>query len=217
MDGCSGMRASKIAEEFLQRRANSLSFVEAETVLCSARATTSPVAERRFKFLGKIFVGHYARYRGTLRLEPGRGTISAELPFTVETWVSPAEVDLTDVLVNRTPITGNVKVERLDKKTDIGIFGCGLKHRFKVGKKPIEITLNIQIPYMPITSDGKAPNLELFLKGIAEVIQKAARLCQRANATPRGNDSQKAMIVDNLDRAIQHASGGKYRFSLRTL
>jgi hypothetical protein len=218
VDGCSGEAASKIAQQFLNRSAKSLSFAEAETLLHSIRATTSPVTERRFKFLGKnTFVGHYASERGTLNLKPGRGSIVAELPFTVEAWISSAEEDDIDVLVNRTPITGNLHVNRVDKKGNLGIFGCGLRHRVAVGKKPVDITLNIQIPYMPITSDGKAPDLAQFLHSICEGVKKAAKRCQRANATPRGEDTQKSIILDNLDRATQHASGGKYRFSLRTL
>ena len=120
-------------------------------------------------------------------------------------------------MFNRTPVTGDLHVARLNKSGAVGIHGCGLGHKFKVGKKPVDITLNIQIPYMPITSDGKEPNLALFLDAIYEAIEKAAKRCRRANATPRGEGTQKSVILDNLDQAIQHASGGKYRFSLRTL
>src|SRR5262249_23556085 len=150
MDGCSGERASRIAgQELLQLKARLLSFEEAETLLRRVRKETRPVAERRLRFLGKRFMGHYARSRATLRLKPGRGAVVAELPFTVEAWISSADEDNIDILVNRTPVTGEVDMDRVNKKTDVGIFGCGLRHRFTVGKKPIDVTLNIQIPYMP--------------------------------------------------------------------
>jgi hypothetical protein len=58
-------------------------------------------------------------YRGVKRLEPGRGSIVAELPFTVETWISSSDEDRIDVLVNRTPVTGDVDVERWRKKDHI--------------------------------------------------------------------------------------------------
>jgi hypothetical protein len=77
LDGCSGI-AGAIAESYSQRDACSLSFTEAEDLLRVIRGNTVPVAERRIRFLGKVFDGHYAKYRGVKRLEPGRGSIVAE-------------------------------------------------------------------------------------------------------------------------------------------
>jgi hypothetical protein len=217
LDGFSGNRAGEVASHFSQRPARSLSFEEAEGLLGALRNACRPVKDNRIKLLGKAFAGHYRNHRGTLRLEPGRGSIVAQLPCTVEAWISPSDKDRIQVLVNRTPITGDIDIQREKKRDHVGIFGCGLHHRFKVGAKPVDITLNIQIPFMPITTDGKEPNLYLFFASISQVIEKAARSCQRANATPRGEATHKANILDNLERAIGHASGGQYRFSIRTL
>jgi hypothetical protein len=121
------------------------------------------------------------------------------------------------VLVNRTPVTGSVQIQRCKEKTCIGIFGCNLGHKFTVGRKPVDLIINVQIPYMPIMSNGKEPNLVLFLEAISQAVQQAAQKCQRAN--PSSKDTcQNDVILDNLGRAIGHASGsGKYRFSLRQL
>jgi hypothetical protein len=61
------------------------------------------------------------------------------------------------------------------------MFGCGLRHCFKVGRKPIKVTINVQIPFMPITSNGKEPDLEQFVGSISSVVERAAIKCQRAN------------------------------------
>ncbi len=121
------------------------------------------------------------------------------------------------VLVNRTPVTGEMSIERGRKQTDVIIFGCSLDHTSNVGRKPISLVLNIQTPHMPIMSDGKAPDLELFLESIEAAIVQAARRCRQANPSPRGS-RQKQVILDQLELGIAHASGdGKYRYSLRQL
>ena len=69
---------------------------------------------------------------------------------------------------------------------------------------------------MPITSDGKEPDLEPFLDAIGDAVAKAVRKARRAR-TPRGM-SQKDVVLDNLDEAIAEVSGdGGYRFNARQL
>jgi hypothetical protein len=77
----------------------------------------------------------------------------------------------------------------------------------------VNLTVNVQIPYMPITSNGKEPNLREFLHDLREVIEKAARKCQRVNrpgppsktgilpCLPKGrpNDEQKARYAADLE------------------
>ena len=65
--------------------------------------------------------------------------------------------------VNRTPVTGDIRAAR--DKRDIDLFGCGLRHTVAEAPKDKHFTiwLNITTPYMPITSDGKEPDLRPFL------------------------------------------------------
>src|SRR5262249_34801112 len=44
--------------------------------------------------------------------------------------------------------------------------------------------INVQTPYMPITTNGKEPDLEQFLDDISTVVERAARKCQQANREP---------------------------------
>ena len=79
------------------------------------------------------------------------------------------------VCVNRTPVTGEIEAAR--DKRDIDAFGCGLAHTIAQAPKEaqFDIWLNITTPYMPITSDGKAPDLKPFLGEICNAVGKAVQ------------------------------------------
>jgi hypothetical protein len=79
--------------------------------------------------------------------------------------------------------------------------------------KKFAIRLNLTTPYMPITSDGKEPDLRPFLNEISNAVGKAVRKAQRPNAKDL---SQKEVVLDNLDDAIALVSGEEgYRFNAR--
>ena len=66
---------------------------------------------------------------------------------------------------------------------------------------------------MPITSDGKAPDLEPFLDNICEAVQKAVNKAHRPNSR---DPSMKAIVLDNLDDAVNTVSGDQqFRFNQR--
>jgi len=144
----------------------------------------------------------------------------AEIPYVVECWAEKAQAAKRGTTlvtcVNRTPITGEIHAAR--DKRDIDAFGCGLRHT--IAQAPVEaqfaLVLNITTPYMPITSDGKEPNLEPFLTAIATATGKAVKKAHRPTA---GNHtSQKDIVVENLDQAIATVSGdGEFRFNSRQL
>jgi hypothetical protein len=217
-EGCSA-RASEIAGVFLGRPAVSLDRDEAQELLASARSHCDPVKPQRLQLLKHALGGHHAKSYGTLTMNVVRGKLAAELPYTVEAWCSPLEAgdgDEAVVLVNRTPVTGNVDLTRESEKTHVALFGCNLGHKFRVGRKPVSVTINVQTPHMPITSDGKAPNLRLYVEAIADVIESAARKCQRANPSAKGRPQARA-ILDHLEEDLVKAGGGKSRFSQRRL
>jgi hypothetical protein len=141
----------------------------------------------------------------------------AEIPFVVEAWAVETRAMQILVCVNRTPITGDIYANR--DKREIDVFGCGLAHT--VAEAPINsnfvIRLNITTPYMPITSDGKEPDLEPFLDEISTAIAKAVRRARRPDAKANGT-SQKDIVLDNLDDVIAAVSGEEgYRFNARQL
>jgi hypothetical protein len=79
--------------------------------------------------------------------------------------------------------------------------------------------VNIIMPFMPITSDGKSPDFSL----LNDVIDKTMREATRKFKASSGHlhyrkKSQRDIIIGNLDSAISKVSGnGEYRYSLRQL
>ena len=100
----------------------------------------------------------------------------------VEAWAAESEDMRLLVCVNRTPVTGDIDAAR--DKREIDLFGCGLRHTVAEAPKDknFAIRLNITTPYMPITIDGKEPNLEPFLDEICDAVAKAVRKARRPDA-----------------------------------
>src|SRR5262249_52408259 len=121
--------------------------------------------------------------------------------------------------VNRTPITGELYA--WTKKTKLRIMGCGCERCFEIdsGKQSIDLRVNIETPFMPITTDGKAPNIVPFVPLIREAASKAIRSAKRKSSlAPGAQQRKKDVILENLEAAIATASGdGRYRFSQRQL
>ena len=102
-------------------------------------------------------------------------------PSIVEAWAKSTGDDDTYLFahVNCTPVTGNIHALR--EKTGINFSGCNLWHT--VAKAPknehFNIWLNIITPYMPITSDGKEPDLEPFSDEITKAVGTAVRKARK--------------------------------------
>jgi hypothetical protein len=140
----------------------------------------------------------------------------AEVPYVVEVWAELHKEDETflTVYVNRTPVTGDIDADR--SKRDIDAFGCGLSHT--IAQAPVErqfsIEINLITPYMPITSDGKEPNLRPFVDTITSAVGKAIK--KAFNPSTTGKLSIVSVVLDHLDEATAAASGdGEYRFNVR--
>ena len=206
---------------FKGRACSSLSRAEANDLLEAAQRQARPVSPSRLGHVGEVegWPPFHARGEGTFRCG-GIGGPRATIPFVVEAWAS-AERDAygnsCSVLVNRTPITGTVSLSRWQR--DLTLNGCGLASTLRAapGRSGIDLRINIITPYMPITSDGKAPNLSCCSEVIREVAGKAVRRALRAEPPePKSKRSQKEVVLAHLDAAIAKASGhGAYRFSPR--
>lgn len=210
LDGCTGAKAGEIIAAAGLGRALCLEVTatQAAKLLTIAKRHSEPVNPKRLGRVGpELFsYGSYAvAYGGE-----GEGVV----PFVVEAWAEEETDTEIAVSVNKTPITGRVYASR--DKRDINLHGCGLNHTVAQAPKDSDfsIRLNIITPYMPITSDGKTPNLRPFLDEIATVIRKVVTKARR----PTSKDGQtiKSVMLDNLDNAIEAVSGG-YRFGERQL
>jgi hypothetical protein len=223
LDGCTGGKAGEIvAAAGLDRMAcASVNRSQAATLLEAARKHARPVSPERLGFVGRdAYPQHYhAIARGNVFI--GSTTSPADIPFVVEAWArktaEKGDIRLA-MLVNRTPITGEINTYR-DNDKDICLFGCGLTHGVPGAptKGAYDIRINIITPYCPITSDGKAPNLRPFVSAIGDAIAAATKKAQRA-APKEKRLSQKDVVLDNFDDAIANASGdGEFRFNERQI
>jgi hypothetical protein len=216
LDGCTGGRAGEIvAEAGLARMVCvDISRSQSDMLLKVARKHAREVKPNRLGAVGAdLSPSHvYATSSGEVSFgtEP-----RAAIPFLVEAWAAEsADMGLL-VCVNRTPVTGDIYA--VHNKQAINLFGCGLRHTVAEAPKDknFAIRLNITTPYMPITSDGKEPNLEPFVQVISDAVSKAVRKARRPNAKGM---TQKDVVLDNLDDVIAEVSGDEgYRFNERQL
>jgi DNA topoisomerase VI subunit B len=126
----------------------------------------------------------------------------AEIPFVVEAWAEEKTEGDTWLCacVNRTPATGDLHAAR--DKRGIDAFGCGLSYNIAKASSAAQfnIWVNVTTPNMPITSDGKAPDLKPFLKEIQAAVSKAVRKAHRPEGGSRV--SQKAIVLDNSTTSL---------------
>jgi hypothetical protein len=221
LDGCSGRRARVIAAAFLSRPASSLSREEADVLLSAARRHAARVSPKRLGGVGRkvpdLALCSHAKVHGEYRLRTARGTHDAIPPCVVEAWATPEDRPSFLAHVNRTPVTCQIPAWK--DKNDLRVRGCGLKLQVPCGRKSFQVLLNVQTPFMPITTDGKEPDLGHVAELVAEAAGKAVRGARRfrsPEAAKAGN--QKEVIFAAVPEAIAKASGGgQYRFSLRQL
>src|SRR5215831_3719200 len=219
LDGCTGATAGMIVAKAKLNRTvcNKVSREQATDLLEAARRHAKPVSSERLGAAGADVLSDCAYAVDSGVIELGSVSPMAKIPFVVEVWARKlAWTPDTQLLVcvNRAPVTGEIHAAR--DKRDIDAFGCGLSHNIAQAPREVQflIAINITTPYMPITSDGKEPNLEPFLPAIVTATGKAVRKAHRPTAG--GRVSQKDIVLDNLDDAIAIVSGdGEFRFNER--
>lgn len=202
------------------QEAQAVSRLEADKLLLSLREVSPAPRPSVLGKLGDVFAG-YAHAHTNGQIEARGSGLAAYLPYSIDVFVLPlaeTEEDALTMFVNRTPITGDINVQR-QKSHQLGIIGCGLGHIVDVGRKPVRMICNITTPYMPVTTDGKEPDLHRYIHPLFNVIEKAAKKAKRKTSEVSGRRvSQRDVIAGNLEAAIDKASGdGAYRYSLRQL
>jgi hypothetical protein len=219
LDGCTGAKAGDVAGAFPKGRAvRDLDRPEAAALLRACRAASSPVPPRRLGSLGRPRDGTpYARVETSLDVG------GASIPSVVEVYGSPADSPSAVVLVNRTPVVGEVHagVQREPGATLAYVLGCGLDVWLAVPRtqRPFRLTVSVLAPAVPLTSEGKAPDLGSAEDEIAGAVAKVLkRVSKAAKAGGGGKAEQQAVICGAIPAAADKASGGGLaRFSIRQL
>jgi hypothetical protein len=231
-DGCAEPAAGKVAGVVVRGRlARDLTRAEAAAVLRAARARAKPVNSKRLGCVGRdaFDSGGYARQAGERKVRAG-----VTVPYVVEAWAKAVGDDrgvYYDVYVNRTPVVCDDRawVEWKDGDRTLVLYGCNAFSRIKIGRRPVGVSVNVDTPFMPITTDGKTPDLFPLGDVIAEVASKAARQVARNTprepVEPRGTEpgpgpkrTQKDLIIAAIPGAIAVMSGPQgLRFNQRNL
>jgi hypothetical protein len=220
LDGCSGARAGTIAAAFKNREARSLSRLEARSLLDTAREHAKSVRPDRLGGVGRNYAegSTYQRRVGTFTVAGGE--VVASIPYVVECWAWVDEDDESDarLYVNRTPVTTPLATWTTGgRERALGFEGCGLNHEVRIGRKAIQFIVNVDAPFIPITSDGKSPNLAAFDE-VTLAIGAAVSGARRGHVAGDKDGSKKQRILDALPAGIAKASSdGEYRFNLRNL
>jgi hypothetical protein len=179
-------------------------------LLKAARRHAKQVSAERLGAVGSDAFPRTAYAVATGCTEFGTGEPVAEIPFVVECWAVKADRGRDTTLlmcVNRTPVASEIYAAR--EKRDIDIFGGGLSHM--IARAPIDVqfafAINVTTPFMPITSDGKEPDLNPFFDAICTAAEKAVRKAHRPTAATRV--SQKDIVFENLTVAVADVGGGE--------
>ena len=220
LDGCAGGRAGEIvaAAGLSRKTCHEVDALGAARLLRAARAFAKPVNPKRLGAIGPEAFPGYAYAIADGEAPFGASPLEAVIPFVVEAWAAKnpeSNRSLASVSVNRTPIAAEFHLQR--NKSDLDLFGCGLANT--VAKSPpgrgLILWLNVMTPYMPITSDGKEPNLEPFVAAIADAAGKAVRKERGASVSGK---KIKDVVFDHLAEVIDIVSGPeRYRFNDRQL
>ena len=218
LDGCAGGRAGEIvaAASLSRKAAHEVDAAGAARLLREARAVAKPVNPKRLGAIGPDAFPSYAYAINYGEAKFGVSPNEAVIPVVVEAWAAKAPEgadSAASVSVNRTPIAAEFQLDR--DKTDLDLFGCGLNHTVAKTTREVTLWLNVMTPYMPITSDGKEPDLEPFIAGIADAAGRAVRKLRGGSV---GGKTQKDVVFDRLAAVIELVSGPeRYRFNDRQL
>lgn len=223
---CGSKKASEILEQmsgFTDAVSTSeFDFREAEYLLGLLREKLKAPAAKALGEVGDPFSDvEHCKKTGEITIRSARGKYRAEIPIVVEAWVGikkgdPAKLDSSlTVCVNKSPVTADVKVST--KQASSTIWGGGLYIDVKC--RPAKFYINIITPYMPITSDGKAPDFRPMSGLIEEAVKRAVSKAKKKNQNDQsGGRNERQVVLDNLQAAIQKTSGdGKFIFSQRQL
>jgi hypothetical protein len=216
-DGCSHI-AKNIAGRFSGMPAKSLSRPEATELLRRAQAMAPEVNPGR---LGRTeeytFPGAYARATDTVTMPGREGEPTARLPVVAEAWVEilrEGDAASALILVNGSPCIADIRIKHEPKSRVTALWGFGATFVINTRKEPVRVHLNVIVPAMPITTDGKAPDVSYFRTVIQSALDKAWSRAKRARPKGPKIDRLKDVVFRHMDEQIRIVScDRKYRFN----
>jgi hypothetical protein len=144
------------------------------------------------------------------------------VPIVVEAWAVAIDHDYDvafHIFINRTRVASQTTawVRKDGNARTLVLEGCSMTARVKMGRKPVRVAINVETPYVRLTSDGKTPELGYLDELTREAVSKAVDRVRR-NERDEKQPSQKEAVLACLDDGVAHVSGGgEHRFNLRNL
>lgn len=220
-DGCTGTKAGKVAKLFEKnRKTKDLTFDESQHLLAGIRNYSKPVKSTRLGTIGEIVDTSYGIAQGEFELPSSKGGHDASVPYSVEVFIKESTYSGIELLINKSPA---IKSPHLfHEKNKKNIYGLGID-LYAACSDELDLTINVNSPVVPITSDGKEPDLSKMKETIDEALQKAVRkyksqMKKEMSFEGKASVTQKKIVLDHLEEAVAKASGnGVIRFSQRQL
>lgn len=217
-EGCSSSdNVGFITNGFKSKQATDITLEDAKTLLSRMQTASKEVIPERLGRIGNLKDrSNYVKIEKTFELKSDGEQIT--IPYIIEAWSKFSDEAEISININRTPITGEVSARH--SRTTLWLSGCNLPegsifYWIDIGRKPVNVLLNIITPFMPKTNTGKSPDLSYFKPGITIAIQKSTNKAK--NNTPKNhNRSQKEIILENIPEGIKKAGNG-HSFSIRQL
>lgn len=212
-DGATGGVAGKISDEFLNRRARSLSKEEISKVLSRGKEMTELVNPRRLGFIGKRdgFVGYHKDF-----------VDNDSIPVVLEIWGTPSTDDSLRIFFNHAAIPCETYTHRQKKILSIFLGSSGWK--LDTGSShPISLEINISTPYISTVNESKLPDFGRYFEFSFDGIRKVQKQCDKHSKVMTRPFNVRALtakgvVLNNLTEAIAHTSGnGLHRYSIRQL
>jgi hypothetical protein len=216
-DGCSG-KAPTIAGEFSSRSARSLSRAQASTLLSRMKRAARIVEPSRLGKIGKpAFSGAYAKVEGFTNMPCHADGSRISLPFVIEVWADPEpRCSQATFMINGTPCITNADAVYASKAKTTTVYGPRLKFDVKTGKTGIWLHINIMIPFIPMTSDGKDPSLGLLLDELKNAVTTAVRRARKLQPKNELRSNQREVVFADMEQQIVIVSDERrYRFAWR--
>jgi hypothetical protein len=168
---------------------------------------------------GKVDIGRIGEnaFRGFYRAVTGTAEFDgAEVPFTVEAWVTAEAADKgEDTHYWTNPyLNGSLSLARLHyyaDSTGLTLFGCGLNIKIGGPKRAnYNIDVSVITPFLQLTGDGKAPHLGPFRKEIEIALKDAAGKAYNTMKRPEGTmsvvDAAYAVMADAYAKASDNGA-----------
>ncbi len=216
-DGCSA-KAGEITSDFVGRPVKGLSRVEAARVLERAKSVSREVRPARLGALGEgTFPGAYAKEEGYINMPRNTDKMLTRLPAVVEVRADANRAGSQAVfLVNGTPCITRADAVFYPKLKMTTVYGHGFKFMVKTGKTGMCRHINISMPFMQMTSEGKDPALEILVDLLKPAIEKAAKRAKKLVPKDDYKPNIKTTVFDHMDEQIAIVSDNRrYRFNWR--